>query len=348
MLHVIPQQSYLVKKMEGRMAAAIGALMFDLGANVTGANLSQPWRDPFKTCYYPVGWRIDNQHYDYRRHSHGVLCKMWFRNARWDQSASDLNYGPKTVDSKIDERDTGKTKIIRNDTDGVLHVAYSESVELTNSFSSSITKGVTLDVTESAELASEQKVSGSYAGVSAEVSVSEKFGISRDKSKSTEEGKEESKEGTTNESLAIDFDAAPHTYYLVEIKKEAEQTSQPYDINGIMNFDIELHFNNVIGGNQAHFRPHDKVITLVGIDGLEQFVQGYDTRYPSMEGYWSKAAGWAKHAIEWIDDPENRRIQASGISHANLQSNADYDVETLGKSVPDELAHLPVVNAQDV
>ena len=194
-----------------------------------------------------------------------------------------------------------------------------------------------------------RKVSGSYAGVSAEVSVSEKFGISRDKSKSTEEGKEESKEGTTNESLAIDFDAAPHTYYLVEIKKEAEQTSQPYDINGIMNFDIEMHFNNVdTAATSAHFRPHDKVITLVGIDGLEQFVQGYDTRYPSMEGYWRKAAGWAKHAIEWIDEPENRRIQASGISHANLQSNADYDVETLGNGVPDELAHLPVVNAQDV
>ena len=224
MTPVTPNQSYLVKNMQFRMAAAVVVLLDDLGYDVPrrpGAYRHQPG----DAIFYPTGWRKDKQTFTARPHGSWKTprIRLAFASARWDSTASDLKYGPETIDHKAIENDAGKTKIIRNGTDGQIHVSYEESTELTNSFSSSITKGVTLDLTEDAEVASEQKVSGSYAGVSAEVGLSEKFGISKSKSKSTEVGKEQAEEGTKNESLAIEFDAAAHSNYLVEITKRERE-----------------------------------------------------------------------------------------------------------------------------
>ena len=70
--------------------------------------------------------------------------------------------------------------------------------------------------------------------VSAEASLAAHFGISetRSESKSSELGKEKAEEGTTSESIAIEFDAEPRSNYLISITKENEQTRQPFDING--------------------------------------------------------------------------------------------------------------------
>ena len=354
-LLVTPNQSYLVKQMETKIAAALaGTLGIDLGGNITGKGGNTPWKNPFNVLYYPSQWQIDKMDFYCRRHAATTepLVLLRFRNVRWDTENSDLNYGKKTVDQNIFERDAAKSKIIRNGTDGPIHVAYEESVELTNVFSSSITKGVTLDVTKSKEASidAEQKVSGSYAGVSAEASLSEHFGVSESKSKSesSERSKERSQEGSHAETLAIEFEAKPRSYYLLEIKYENERTSQPFDINGIMDFDIEIYFNSVINMLNSNCRPGSS-ISAIGIAGLQQIVHGYDTRYSSLENYWDAKASWiVKTAISWIADPKNRRIQVSGISHASLDSNADYDVELLGNKIPDGLAHLAVVEANSI
>ena len=85
--------------------------------------------------------------------------------------------------------DSAKTKIIRNGSDGVVHVSYEEAVEVTNAFSSSVSKGVTLDMesSKSSETTAEVKVSGEYMGVTAEAGLSETFGISKTQSKSESE-----------------------------------------------------------------------------------------------------------------------------------------------------------------
>ena len=77
-------------------------------------------------------------------------------------------------------------------------------------------------------------------------------------------------------------------------------------------------------------------------------MHGYDTDYPKMQGYWNKADGMAKQGIEYFLNPDNRRIQASGTSYAELQSNADYKVELLGNKIPADLDNLPVVDASDL
>ena len=347
---VIPNQSFLVKQFQNRIAAALTALMFDLGCNV-----KQPrpdgWRtDPQDVLFYPTGWRKNSQKFWVRRpdkiinRSGGPVNGIEFQAARWDNEQSRLDYGPKTVDQKINEGDSEKSKIVRNGTSRDIHVAYSEGVDLTNAFSSSITKGVSLDM--SVEVASEQKVSGEYAGVSAEVSVSEKFGIAKGSSK--EEAKEQSKEGTDSEEIAIEFDALPRTFYLVEVNKEHERTSQPFDIDGVMDFDIILSLPQPSQSRHAHFRPNHDSIRLIGVAGLLQFVHGFDTNYPMMQGYWAKAPSYVKSAMAFIEEAENRRIQVSGIHHASLESNADYNVEELGGHAPSEFEHLPQVDAEDV
>ena len=348
-----PNQSYLAKQMQFKIAAALASgIMRDMGANVVENNSASPWNNQSRTLFWPTLWRKDHQGFKARQRDpeKGVPCpSIFFSAARWDSQYSDLIYGPKSIDQAVAEQDEGKTKIIHNDTDDPIHIAYEESVDLTNSFSSSITKGVTLDMTEEAGGEVSTTVKGEYAGVSAEASVSAHFGVSKSKGSSTEQGREQSEEGTRSESLAIDFDAAVRSYYLVEITKKNERTSQPFDIDGVMDFDMHLTFplakdphehNRYLGG------IHD--IDLAGIDALLQWVYGYDTDYPSMEGYWDRAWQYVKASIAWIENPENRRIQVSGIAHASLDSNVNYSVELLGNHVPDALAHLPVVNAVDV
>ena len=349
-----PNQSFLCKNMEFRIAAAVAVLLQDLGYNVAN-NWSAYKENPGSSLFYPVSWRKDKQ--DFWARPSGTrkasTVGIYFKNARWDGEKSAMNYGPQTLDHKVVENNAGKTKIIKNETDGLLHVSYEESEELTNSFSSSVTKGVTLDMTrtkdESVDAAT--KISGGYAGVSAEVSLAAHFGISETKSESqsSEIGKEKAEEGTKSESIAIEFDAEPRANYLVTITKENEQTRQPFDINGVMDFDINIQPRDAYWqptGNSGH-RPHGEV-GLVGIEGLIQFVSGYDTDYPNMQGYWDKAPSQVKNAMDWIQNAENRRIQVSGINLASLDGNADYDVKLLGAAVPPELAHLPEVNAQDV
>ena len=326
-----PNQSYYVKEMEYVIAACVTAMMHDKGGrNRWDAGV---WKNPNLTVWAPTSWRVNSQHFHLKPvHKGDDAGYVNFSSARWDPQHSDIAYGEKRIEQNVLATDDAKTKVIRNDTDGQIHVSYEESEELTNSFSSSVTKGLTLDVS----VDSEQKISGSYAGVSAEVSLSEHFGVS----KSTEETKEQAEEGTKAETIAIEFDAEPRSSYLVTVTKEHERTQEPFDINGVMDFDIEMGI--VDNDGKTH------KISVKGIDGLLQLVYGYDTNYPRFAGYWDKAYSRVKNGINYIANPSHRRIQVSGISYATLENNADYRVELLGATVPDRFSALPQVSAQDV
>ena len=338
---VTPNQSYLVKYMQWHLAAALSVLMRHQGANIKASWHAQ--NDPASSMLYPSEWRKSKQLFKCRiawgkpgMHA----CQVVFKNARWDSQQSDLKYGAKSIDHAVNVQEDAETKVIHNDTDAPIHVAYAESVGLTNAFSTSITKGVTLDMTKEAGGEASVTVGAEYAGVKAEASVSASFGVSKSKSESTEQGKEESEEGTTSKSLSIEFDASPANYYLVAVTKKNERTSQPFSINGVMDFDIHLDYYK---GSPEHKWTRD----FAGVDAFEQYVHGYDTSHPEMEGFWDHAPDHVKQAVAFVMNPANRRIQVAGISHASLDSNADYSVEELGNHVPDGLQHLPVVRASD-
>ena len=351
-----PNQSYLCKNMEFKIAAALAVLLVDLGYNVhedSDAYNTQP----NNTSYWPSGWRINNQYFHLRPFGdrQWPTVDLIFKNARWDGEQSKFDYGKETLDHQVVESDEGKTKIVENETNDKLHIAYEEEEELTNSFSSSITKGVTLDMTQTkdASVDSTTTVSGEYAGFKAETSLAAHFGISQSKSesKSSELGKEKSEEGTKKASIAIEFDAKALSNYMVQITKKNEQTRQPFSIDGVMDFDFMIKANHEYWqeSRNRHYRPGGKGnINLIGIEGLIQFVFGYDTNFPSMQNYWNNAPDQVKRAVDWIQDAKNRRIQVSGVSLASLDSNAHYDIKPLGSTIPSELSHLPVIDGRDV
>ena len=343
---ITPNQSYLTKNMQHRLAACLAAFVWDIRGNVVNT-VPGAWGNPSASILTPSAWRVDNMVFHFL-----PTTALWvkFSSTRWDP-ASDLQYGPKQILQNVEVSDNAKTKIVRNATDDAIHVAYSEEASLTNAFSSSITKGVTLDVTKEASVDTSLTVKGEYAGVGAEASVAAHFGISESKSSSTELGKEKSEEGTNSQALAIEFDAAARTNYLITVVKEHERTEQPFAIIGIEDFDLVIKLD-AVGKDKTHgplwaHCPHGTV-ELAGIDGLAQFMQGYDTRYPEMAGYWQKASGRARNGINRVLSLGMRQIEASGTNQESLESNADYKVESLGGAIPDAMAHLPVVNAEDV
>ena len=312
-----------------------------------GANTEDKWGafsgDPSTVLFWPTAWRKDNQLFKTRLEYSKVglhASMILFSEARWDSQLSDMEWGDKSIDHKVNARQDAATKIIHNDTDKPFHVAYEEIVELTNSFSSMITKGVVLDMTEEASVDTSVTVGAEAAGVKAEASVAAHFGISKSKEESSELGKEETEEGTNSKSLAIDFDTNPDSYYMVEVLNQNERTSQPFDIDGIMDMDIDL--------IKYDDRNHRKEYKFKGMDAFEQFVNGYDTDHPELAGWLEKTNQNVKDAVTFIMASENRRIQVSGIDHASLDSNVTYTVELLGDHVPDALMHLPVVSAEDV
>ena len=337
-----PNQSFLAKQMQTTIAACASSLIHELAG--TSAWVPGVWDTPFDVLYHTGGWRIDKQKFAYRRApgaDHHSLATITFSNARWDPDRSKISYGEKRIAQDVEVSNDAKTKVIRNDSDTLIQVSYEEAEELTNSFSTSVTQGITLDMTTT----SETSVSGSYAGVSAEEKLTLEFGVSTTK----EESQEKSEEGTTSESLSIEFDAKAGEYYLVTITKEHATTYQSFKIDGVMDFDIDIYFvEKQRGAHEGRHYPGDKV-KLQGIEGFRQFVYGFDTDYPAMVGYYpARAYARVRNGVNCILDPERRRVQISGTNQASLESNADYRVESLGNSLPPDLAHLPVEDASEV
>ena len=185
-----PNQSFLAKQMQTRIAACISTVVQELSNRARVSPV--PWQVPDNVLWQPIGWRIGNQHFDYRPvpgqdRASGPYASITFSNARWDPSYSKVNYGTKTIAQDVRVSDTGKTKLIQNDSDGYVGVSYTESEAITNAFSSTVTHGMTLDMTAS----STTTVGGEYAGVSAEQSITLEFGVST----TDEESQEKSEEG---------------------------------------------------------------------------------------------------------------------------------------------------------
>ena len=334
-----PNQSYLVKQMQWRLSACLAPMLWELGE--AAPNIPAPFA-PGDAMFYPSWWRVDRQEFRFREpyHRAGIATRLTFSNARWDPARSNVQYGTPRLAQDVEVVSDGKTKLIQNDSDAPVHVTYTESESITDSFSSSVTHGLTLDVTVS----SETTVSGGYAGVEASETLTAEFGVA----KTTEETRDQGEEGTSEASINIDFTASPSEYYLVTIKKDHQTTYTSFDIRGVMDFDLRIVLPHPLTGGRQRHRAPSGAIHLQGVAGLEQFVYGYDTRYPSMAGFWDRAYSRTRAGIECVLDASRRTIHVSGVNQANIEGSADYHVEGLGHDVPDHLAHLPVEDASDL
>ena len=334
-----PNQSYLVKQQQVIVASCMASMIKELSNTTDWA--PNIWDHPTTVVSSTAAWRVTDQSiWLFPRSSGAPYPRIHFTNARWDPNSSTVVYGAKKVAEDVNVNSDGKTKLIRNDTAGTISVKYSESEAVTNSFSSSITHGLTMNMSVS----SETTVSGTYTGVSAEEKVTAEFGVET----TSEESQEKAQEGTSEASVDIEFDAEPGQYYLITITKEHVTTYQPFTIDGIMDFDIEIQMPGNEGGRLGHHYPGNTVTTTGGVAGFLQFVYGFDTSYPSMQGFYDESYGRTKNGIRCVASADNRRIQVSGVNQASLESNVDYHVEGLGNTIPDHLTHLPVEDAGDV
>ena len=131
------------------------------------------------------------------------------------------------------------------------------------------------------------------------------------------------------------------------ITKEHATTYQPFSIDGVMDFDITMQMPGNDGARLGRHFPGRRV-AVQGLQGYEQFVRGFDTSYPQMQGFYGAANSRTKTCINYVLNPEHRRVQVSGVDQTSLESNADYHVEGLGDTIPPHLDHLPVVDANDL
>lgn len=336
-----PNESYLVKQAQTKLAACLAPMVWELSDGAPDST----W--PPTALHSTGGWRKDNQKFSFRgtiKNQPYTGAYVKFSNVRWDPDQSEMKYGPTRLMRKAIEDNDGKTKLIQNDSDAPVDVHYTETESLTNSFTMTVTHGMTMDMS----VDSTQEVGGSYAGVEAKVSVSEHFGVS----KTNEQSQEKSQEGTKTEEIGIEFTANPGEYYLVTISKEREYTTQDFWIDGVLDFDFEINFGHVGGvgsaGHNSKGHRQSGTVHLTGVDGFQQYVYGYDTDHPSMSGYYDSAWTRTKNGLNCVLDAKSRTLQVSGVNQNNLESNADYKVESLGNNVPEEYKHLPVEDANDI
>ena len=59
-----PNQSFLVKQMQFRLAAAFGCILWDFGVNAK--NIWAGWNNPVNAIWTPTGWRVKDQTFYYR------------------------------------------------------------------------------------------------------------------------------------------------------------------------------------------------------------------------------------------------------------------------------------------
>ena len=334
-----PNQSYLVKRQEEVIAGCMASMIHELGNSawwVPGV-----WSRPDAVIHTPSDWRINHQIFHYRsgvRFDSGSYASVTFTNPRWDPEHSAVVYGATRVAQNVEINNNSKTKLIQNDSDTDVEVRYEEKEELTDRFATIVEHGVKLDL----DATSTTEISGTYLGVKAEEDLTLKFGIST----TDTETRQQSEEGTTEQALEIVFTAGSGQYYLVTISKEHKTTYQDFAIHGVMDFDVTLDMDQRGGRLSAHYPGNH--VTLTGLDGFEQFVYGYDTNFPSMQGFYAASYARTKNGVGCVIDPSHRTITVSGTNQANLESNADYRVESLGTSLPPHLADLPVEDASEV
>lgn len=347
---VVPNQSYFAKQMQIKITAALVPLLQDLGCNVVNPDESAPWDRATRYVRPGTGWRKGDMIVEcwQRPDVQTGRSTIRFASPRWEPGVGEIKKGEARIAEKFDLQLNEDAEIITNDTNQVVHVAYEKSISLTNSYGTHVTKGMSMDLTESAEATSETTISGEYAGVSAEQKLAITVGVEATQSQSQEREEEKAREGTREDSLAVEFDVLPHTSVAMTPGAQQENQYQPVDIDNALDFDFVFHMNPEHSKHGQGYRLSKDDVTVIGVSGLLQLVHGYDTDHPGMDGYWESAPERVKLGIAYVEDPQSRRIQISTVNEAEVQTKGGYNITELGSTVPAELANLPVRNAEDL
>ena len=166
---------------------------------------------------------------------------------------SDFVEGTPKLLTPVELNVDGLTKIFDNSKgNDPLHIAYEESVELSNSVSTSVRHAFTFDTTTT----SETTVSGAYAGVELEEKLTQEVHVGEEK----EEARDEAEDKTVSSSVAIEFDCPAGEIKQVTVTKRHQKELIPVKGVFVLDFSIKLKlrhwWNHAAGG--VKYRKHSQ------------------------------------------------------------------------------------------
>ena len=135
--------------------------------------------------------------------------------------------------------------------------------------------------------------------------------------------------------------------YLLEIKKESVRIQTPFDVDGVLDFGLQLDYYDWSSGRNIKYLGGDKSPKFDTLADFQQYMLGYDTNHPAMRGYWQHAVSRVHNAINRLMDPDMRRVKCSGIKNRILQKNATYTTADITGDDPPEGTRVIHVDGDD-
>ena len=326
---IATNESYEIKRIQLLAAACVSAFMHQLGG-VHPPRVRDAWEPQhFNSFLSGDRWRKDKQvidfHYDHHdgRKSEYVL----FSNPFYGPESDFVEGKPKLLQN-VNLNVDGLTKIFDNSKGlDTLHIAYTESVELTNSVATSVRNAFTFDTTTT----SETTVSGSYAGAELEEKLTEEVHVGLEQEKTRDEA--ESKTGS--DAVAIEFDCPPGAIKQVVVTKKHQKELIPVDGDFVVDFEIELklrHWWNHDAGGVKYRESGQDTFKVSSVNGLYELMKGVDTDYPQLAGFWNNgdaAQPEVKNGMLHLLHPANRTYTLAADKERTIENNTDYAVSDL-------------------
>ena len=322
-------ESYEIKRVHMAAAACTAAFMHQLGG-IMMPRTSLAWNPQVYNRFLNGDrWRKDNQvidfHYDHHdgRKSEYVM----FSDPVYGPDSDFVEGTPKLL-TPVELNVDGLTKIFDNSKGrDPLHIAYEESVELSNSVSTSVRNAFTFDVTTT----SETTVSGSYAGAELEEKLTEEVHIGEEK----ETARDEEEDKTVSSSVAIEFDCPAGAIKQVTVTKRHQKELIPVKGVFVLDFSIKLklrHWWNHDAGGVKYRKHSQDYLEVSSVKGLYEMMRGVDTDYPQFEGFWNDGNACQREVREGILhllQPENRSYYLDADKERVIENNTDYAVVDL-------------------
>ena len=338
-------ESYEIKRIETVVAGCLTAFMHQLGGIVDWT--PGAWVPAnYARLLNADDWRADDQTIWFNRddHDHRKNEFVQFSDVFYSPD-SDFTEGiPKLLPS-VELVVDGLSKTFDNSKGtGPVHVAYSESVELSNSVAMSVKEAFTFDVT----VKSETTVSGSYAGASLEQKLSAEVhtGFAKEEAKDTAESE------TNSDSVGIELEVPAGGIEKLDVVKNHERESIPTQGLFIVDFSILMSFYHwwQARAGTKYRPPGSSELKATSVDGLRDLVEGFDTDYPELAGFWEDSQACpsrVRNGINRILDPATRTYYLDADKMRLIEDNVDYRTTTLSSTSGAAAMGTQVVDLSD-
>ena len=290
-------------------------------------------------------------------HLNGVVDKDWYSHGRIALTVTDGSQYPHFADIIIHDRfyQSGGRVLVGNPTDVSSNVGttgqYSternhsqsdivhqvdETVTLEQSQSSTLERGITLDLTT--------KASAGYGGVSAELETH--LGITKNQSQTVSSSK------TTSRTFSDTEIIKPGEEVVIVYQKTTKHYTQAFSIDGVADLDFSINLNSTwspaklkyIGGSDCWYKDQYGVQSarFKTLHDFISYVLGYDPRAPQMSGYQRHMSHAAAGSLDTLKSNPHGvlNLVLKGTDRITHEGDADYSVQDINGLDDDKVKQL--------